>query len=122
MLGKFQLNFLVTNAILGDWINTGGCVSNNVDTNGVQCGSGRQRQTRTCKDGVVQKCNLDLRERTIKCNLEDCPPGIHTFHCYNIVFRLFCNRESIPSKLIHHNFSLLWVRCKSVANFICNHM
>ena len=96
MLGKFQLNFLVTNAILGDWINTGGCVSNNVDTNGVQCGSGRQRQTRKCKDGVEQKCNSDLTEKTVQCSLDDCPPGIYisVLKLPSLICSIFYNRKS----------------------------
>ena len=76
-LDQFQSNSSVTNAILGGWINTRGCISNSVDTNWAQCGSGTQSQTRTCKDGVVQKCNPNLRERTIPCTFKDCPPGIY---------------------------------------------
>ena len=54
---------------IGAWKNVGNCHAIN---NKRSCGPGIQKQTRTCTDGVLSKCTLADRSRSITCNLLDC--------------------------------------------------
>ena len=57
---------------VGKWSNDGECIASNADSS---CGplSGTQTQVRTCIDGTSDKCQSHDRERTIQCDLPDCP-------------------------------------------------
>jgi hypothetical protein len=59
---------------LGTWTNDGGCEATGADAT---CGPGNQKQTRTCIDGVTDKCTVADTDQTISCSdagtaLPDC--------------------------------------------------
>ena len=53
----------------GSWKNDGKCKPIEQSKN---CGPGQQQQSRHCKDGTVDKCSEEDRQRTIPCSLPDC--------------------------------------------------
>ena len=56
--------------VFGNWSDVGSCEA---AIKGKGCGSGNQRQIRSCIDGTVDKCSPYDRERNISCSLMDCP-------------------------------------------------
>ena len=73
---------------LGDWTNSSVCVTNRKDVHGAACGIGKINQTRTCTDGVDQKCRElsgELKERQKECTMQSCPPGNQIFANFFVV-------------------------------------
>ena len=58
--------------IVGVWKNDGHCIASDANNS---CGpsSGTQKQVRTCIDGTSDKCQSNDGERSILCDLPDCP-------------------------------------------------
>ena len=54
---------------VGNWEHDGKCEATGKDKT---CGPGNQAQTRSCKDGTVDKCSDDDRRRVIPCSLPNC--------------------------------------------------
>ena len=56
--------------ILGDWSDVGYCIPSGTDKN---CGPGNQIQARSCENGTIDTCTKQDQNRSISCNLPDCP-------------------------------------------------
>ena len=59
------------------WANDGECVATAKDPISLlPCGPGTQKQTRTCKDGTIEKCNIDAvlepLTKSVTCELTKC--------------------------------------------------
>ena len=58
------------------WANDGECVATAKDPISLlPCGPGTQKQTRTCKDGTIEKCEDATEEplsKSVTCELEKC--------------------------------------------------
>ena len=58
------------------WANDGECVATAKDPISLlPCGPGTQKQTRTCKDGTIEKCEDAIEEpltKSVTCELEKC--------------------------------------------------
>jgi hypothetical protein len=54
----------VASKILGEWTNDGSCIADGDDAT---CGTGTQKQKRTCIDGTIDMCTDDEKQRDVTC-------------------------------------------------------
>ena len=66
----FEFEHFFTEKQLGIWTTNGTCTPFYPNK---QCGPGYQTETRSCSDGVVQKCGLSDVMRNRPCHEHDCP-------------------------------------------------
>ena len=101
----FNVNLILEQNALDDWINDGPCNSNGEDPT---CGPGTQLQKRTCTDGT-DICPDEETQKTVTCaeagtQLPQCSAGIIPRFCRPLrgfnKFYLICGRLYIPQTTV----------------------
>ena len=79
------------------WANDGECVATAKDPISLlPCGPGTQKQTRTCKDGTIEKCEDAIEEpltKSVTCELTKCTGKLgllNTVMFHNIIILPHC--------------------------------